>query len=266
MGEPAIALSSVRESFHFDDNIGIVPAMITFRDLSPNVEVIAAGAPPPLPAPLEAEVAALWNGARIRRPDGLHDGRLFAVEAMTPSRITGRFVPYRRLVAQRANPALFAALGVRPLAVSGLLTCANGIVFGRRAAGVTDDPDRWELVPSGGVSPECADVAGRVDLGRQILAELVEETGLDSAEVAAPEILCAVENDRSHVIDVGIALTTALSGAEVLARHARRASREYVELAVVAKADVPAFVAARERGLIAVSRALLDRIGLTSAR
>ncbi len=240
--------------------------MITVHDLSPNVEVIAAGDPPPLPARLDAEVAALWERARALRPDGLRDGGLFTVEAMTPLRITGRFVPYRRLVAQRAKPALFGALGVRPLAVSGVLTCADGVVFGRRAADVTEDAGRWELVPSGGVSPECADAAGRVDLGRQIGIELGEEVGVAADAVGAPEILCAVEDNRSHVIDVGIALASPLSGAEVRARHARRASREYAELAVVAKADVPAFVAARGRELIEVSRALLERLGFTSAR
>jgi hypothetical protein len=239
--------------------------MITVHALSPNVEVIAEGKAPPLAADLESAVVAAWDGARARRPS-LTDGELFSVETMSASRISGQFVPYRRLIAQRAHPALFAALGIRPLAVSGVLTCADGIVFGRRAAGVTDDPDRWELVPSGGVSPENAGGAGRVDLVRQILAELVEETGLESTEVVAVEILCAVEDAQSHVVDVGIALTSPLSGAEVLARHARRAGREYVELAVVAKSDVPAFAAARGRELIAVSRALLDRLEITSAR
>ena len=239
--------------------------MITVHDLSPNVEVIAEGDPPPLPAPLEAEVAALWDQARAHRP-GLADGRIFSVERFSAARIAGRFVPYRRLMAQRAKPALFAALGVRPLAVSGVLACSDGIVFGRRAADVTDDAGSWELVPSGGVPPECADAAGRVDLARQIRSELVEEIGLESTEVTASEILCAVEDDQSRVIDVGFALASPLSAAEVRARYVRRASREYAELAIVAKADVSAFAAEHKRNLIAVSRVLLDCLGLTSAR
>jgi hypothetical protein len=237
--------------------------MVTVHALSPNVEVIAGSEAPALPPALEAEITATWNAERTRRY-GLIDGLIFSVERFSAARIEGRYVPYRRLVAQRADPTLFADLRVRPLAVSGVLTCKGGIVFGRRAADVADDPGRWELVPSGGVSPDSAGPGRRVDLGRQIRAELDEEMGLKSADVSSLKVICAVEDDKTRVIDVGIAIMSPLISAEILARHGRNVSREYSELAVVSRRNLPEFVTAR--AVIPVSRALLEQVGFTFAR
>lgn len=237
--------------------------MVTVHALSPNVEVIAGSEAPALPPALEAEVTAIWNAERARRY-GLVDERIFSVERFSPARIEGRYVAYRRLVAQRADPTLFADLRVRPLAVSGVLTCKGGIVFGRCAADVASDPGRWELVPSGGVSPDSAGPGGRVDLGRQIRAELDEEVGLKSADISSLKMICAVEDDETRVIDVGIAIVSPLISAEVLARHGRSVSREYAELAVVSRRNLPEFVTAR--AVIPVSRALLEQVGFTFAR
>lgn len=243
--------------------------MITVHDLSPNVEVRADPRSPPLSADLEKAVTAAWDAERARRP-GLTDGTLFSVDHFSAERITGRFVPYRHRIAQRARPELAAALAVRPLAVSGVLMCADGVVFGRRAAALTDAPGRWELVPSGGVEAQAmdtpADAAGRVNLRRQILAELAEEIGLDPGDVFGLELFCAVEDDDSGIVDIGIALASSLSAETVRRRHAERGSGEYVEIAIVAVSQVPGFVAAREGELLAVSRVLLERRGLLAAR
>lgn len=251
-----------RDRFRNDDNTAILKGMITVHDLSPNVEVIAQGEAPPLPASLEAEVSAIWEKEKAQRPDGLFDGLIFSVASLAPARISGQFVPYRRLIAERAKPVLVATLRVRPLAVSGLLVSADGVAFGRRAVGLTDDAGRWELVPSGGVTPECADASGRVDLRRQILAELAEEVGLDANAVVVSGPFVAIEDGDSHGVDIGLALATPLSGNEVRAHHARRGSPEYRELAIVAESEISRFVAVHEGALIGVSRALLERKGL----
>lgn len=235
--------------------------MITVHDLFPNVEVRADPGSPPLSADLEKAVATAWEAERARRPD-LTDGTLFSIERFSADRIAGRFVPYRHRIAQRARPELAAALAVRPLAVSGLLLCADGVVFGRRADRLTDAPGKWELVPSGGVEASAADTAGRVDLRRQILAELAEEIGLDAGDVSGLELFCAVEDDDSGIVDIGIALASSLSAETVRRRHAERGSGEYVEIAIIAVSQVPGFVAAREGELPAVSRVLLERRGL----
>ena len=236
--------------------------MITVHDLSPNVEVWAEPAPPDLPDALAAEVAALWEKDKARRGVQLFDGLMFSVTALAPARIAGHFVPYRWLVAQRARPALAASLKVRSLAVSGLIAAADGVVFGRRAAWLTDDAGCWELIPSGGIDPESVGADGRVDLRRQLLAELAEEVGLGAEEVTVSEPFCAVENEKNRVLDIGFMITTGLSKKEVRARQARLRRPEYAELAVVAAGDIPAFVASRGAALVEISRAILGAKGL----
>ncbi|MBM3565535.1 MAG: hypothetical protein FJX42_05425 [Alphaproteobacteria bacterium] len=239
--------------------------MITVHGLSPNIEVLVSPGQPPLSADLHQAVMAAWVAERARRPN-LTDGSLFSIEDFSPQRITGRLVPYRRLVAARVRPELAARLAVRPLAVSGLLSCADGIVFGHRAPGVTDDAGRWELVPSGGVDDKAA-TGDRVDLGRQILSELHEEIGLESGDVSGLDIFCAVEDSETGTVDIGIALTTPLPAVEVHRGHKKCGDGEYAEIEIVAPDKIAAFVAGRGASLITVSRALLTYRNLpTSAR
>ena len=235
--------------------------MITVHDLSPNVEVLAGSGAAAAAPEVERAVATAWQAERARRPT-LFDGTLFSVDRFSAARIAGRFVPYRYLVGQRARPELFESLRVRPLAVSGVLACADGIVFGRRAAGLTDDSGMWELVPSGGVDAQAADSSGRVDLRRQIMVELAEEVGLAPGDISATEFFCAVEDSVSHTIDIGIALSSPLAADAVRARHARAGHAEYPEIQIIAGDGIADFVAGLGDGLLAASRALLARRGL----
>jgi len=107
---------------------------------------------------IEAEVERLWQAEQARRGKALFNGKILSAVEITPNGILGQIVEYRHLIAQRAQPELFGALNVRPVAVSGLLDCANGIVFGRRAGSMTQDAGLWELAPSGGL--DTSKVAG----------------------------------------------------------------------------------------------------------
>ncbi len=237
--------------------------MITVHDLSPNVEVlVGSGAAAAAPG-VEKAVTAAWKAERGKRRD-LFDGTLFSVERFSTGRIFGRFVPYRYLIAQRARPELFESLRVRPLAVSGLLACAEGVVFGRRGADLTDTPGIWELVPSGGVDSKAADSSGRVDLRRQIATELAEEVGLGTGDLASAEFFCAIEDSVSQTIDIGIAMTSPLTADAVRARHAGCKNREYDAIEIIEVAALPEFATGLGEQLLAVSRALLQRRGLLS--
>ena len=52
----------------------------------------------------------------------------------------------------------------------------------------------------------------------------------------------------------------------VRARHARQGSPEYSEIVVVAESEIPRFAASLGAALAPVSRALLERRGLISAK
>jgi hypothetical protein len=143
--------------------------------------------------------------------------------------------------------------------VSGLFQCAGGVVFGRRAAALMQDPGQWELVPSGGLDTARLRVGGQVDYRAQILTELHEELGIAAASVSEIRPYCLVEDTDSHVMDIGIALASPLSAAAVLRLHRGAAMPEYDELRIIAPAGAAAFAHAQGPRLVAVSAALLGR-------
>jgi len=223
---------------------------VSLRVGPPPRRIRVAPAPPIAPELAEA-VADEWRQARAERP-ALFDGPLFSVLSWDGAELVGAFMGYRHFVAQRRLPELRASLRIRPLAVSGLLECADGIVFGRRGD-TTQDAGLWELVPSGGIdaAPE-----GIVDPAAHLRREAAEELGLHDLAVDPP--FAAVEDEGSGVLDIAMVARSPLDAAAILAAPR---SAEYGELAVIAPAAVPDFVA--RRAVAAVSLALLRERGLT---
>ena len=226
--------------------------------------VTAEGTLPPLDADLEHRVEELWRKEQTRRGTSLFNGTLLSVASRSPARIEAGLTEYRRFVAQRCDPTLVARLGVRPLAVSGLMRCRDGLVFGRRAETSTQDPGRWELVPSGSVDGRAVRPGGHVDLIRQLLEELREETGCSAAAVTSAEPFLLVEDTAQGVIDIGIELVVDLDAESVLASHRAAASKEYDMLRVVPLTELARFVSEARPPLVQVSRALLHARCATS--
>lgn len=183
-----------------------------------------------------AAIDAHWQAAQQKRP-GLFDGAILSVVTLSPQRLVVAPARYRDLVAARMAPHVRAELGLRPLAVSGLLSCPDGLVFGRRAADVTQAPGLWELVPSGGVDAPVE--WAPPDLTRQILTELREEIGLrpDQVRVGAP--LGLIDDQDSGVVDVVMPLWTDLRGDEIQQAYKAHASAEYdAVLATLSPEDI----------------------------
>jgi hypothetical protein len=192
----------------------------------------------------------------------LFNGHVFSADRITPTDITGHVTEFRRIVAQMEQPALFAALGLRPLAVCGVLRCADGVPFGRRHPAAIYQPSMWQLPPAGSVDPGRIEADGRVDLRAQVLAELIEELGISPDQVDGPHPLCVVEHPGSHVSDVGLALVTRLTGAEVLEAHRLHANAEYGVVRVVPFAELADFVDGAGDLLVPPARVVLTRAGL----
>lgn len=217
---------------------------------------------PNLGADLNQRIQDIWDAEQANRGGLLFDGKLFSVDHVSENQITGRFVPYRSLIAQRVDPSLFEALKVRPLAVSGLLRCASGIVFGLRGDGLTQDGGLWELAPSGGVDGDSINGDGYVDLTRQIGVELSEELGLSLSQVTNVKPFCLIEDTDSHVFDVGLELCTDLGETDVRAAYENKASDEYEALNFVREDEVADFVDRQDKDVLPVSRLLLQTRGL----
>jgi hypothetical protein len=81
-----------------------------------------------------------------------------------------------------------------------------------------------------------------VDVVAMLLTELAEEIGLQAHDVSNPCPLGMVEHAGSHVLDLGIALTTPRSATEILAIHAASGNGEYDPLMIVPHAELQAFL------------------------
>lgn len=193
-----------------------------------------------------------WDQEQKGRARPLIDGKLFSFVAHMPPRMRGCIIPYRRFVAQNRNPELFPKLRVRPVAVSGLVMCEDGVVFGRRA-GTLVDAGCWELAPSGSIDNP------RAGARAQLLKELTEETGIPAAAVNDIAPLAVIDDEGAHTVDIGYTLFVQLSALDIR-RYAQRASGEYDTLEVVPTDQLERFLAAHD--VIEVSRALLKQARL----
>ncbi len=194
-------------------------------------------APPPAAPPGGAVVARRWAAAGAARP-ALFNGRVFSASAIAPDRIAGWWTDYRHALAQIREPALFAALGIRALAVNGVVSGPDGIVFGRRDAGAVYQAGLWQCPPAGSV--EARDGEDAVDLRAQLLAELAEELGMPASAVGGFRPLAAVKHPGSHVVDVGVALDTAWDAARIERAWAATANGEYDRLVSIPREAVRA--------------------------
>jgi hypothetical protein len=209
-------------------------------------------------------VARRLRASRRRRGRGLVQRRVFSADVITPDLITGHLTEFRRIVAQMECPQLFDALAVRPLAVCGVLRCADGVVFGRRHARAVYQADMWQLPPAGSVDAQAVGKDGRVDIRRQLLSELREEVGLSPDDVGAPVPLCVVEHPGSHVCDLGMALTTSRSGDAVRITHQTLGNGEYPTLLIVPVWELSAFLAVAGSLVVPPAPVFLTRAGLLS--
>jgi hypothetical protein len=235
--------------------------MLNVHLLQSEPRVTLGAAAPTIGPGIEARVDEIWQREKELRSHDLYNGRLFSVDHCDAKTIVGWISEYRYFLAQRREPSLHAALKIKPLAVTGILSCSDGVLFGRRSGRSEMDAGCWELVPSGGVDDAAVGSAGQVSLERCILIELEEETGIGASELSAPSRAVALVKDpQSHVTDVGIMLSIASSAAQIQHRFAALENREYSELEIVAPADVRAFRRNRADSLGSVSAALLDTL------
>ena len=219
--------------------------MLRLHHFTPALTV-GSSSPFEVPEALVERVREHWQAALAERP-GLFDGPILTVTALGRDHIEVAPTSYRFLLAAKDDPELKAALNLRPLAVSGLLRCPKGYVFGHRALTLTEAPGVWELVPSGGVEPSGA----LVDVKAQVLKELREEIGLETSEVQTAGPVGCIEDLASGVIDIVIPMSTPRTAAEIRRAHETKATREYSELHFGEAAP------GGSDGLLAVSREIL---------
>ena len=213
------------------------------------------------PPAFEPAIEAAWAAAQARAGGRLFDGRVFSVTDFTPNRIAGQLVSYRLAVAAYADPALAAALRLRPLSVCGVLRMADGILFGQRQLGATYEAGLWQTPPAGSVDAGAVR-DGVVDAMGQIRTELAEEIGLDWLRIAACRAMTLVEHAATGVHDLAFLLETPAGFAEVAACHAATGCTEYTELRAVPEPALAGFLAAEAGRVVPAAALFLRALGL----
>lgn len=214
---------------------------------------------PVLSPDVEDEVERIWVEQQKRKNKTFFNGRILSATNVTFTGLEGCIAEYRHLVAQQVNPQLYDELKVQPVALSGLLECPDGIVFGKRARNLLQESGQWELVPSGGIDTRGVEYLGHpieVDFTHHILKELKEEVGLTSA-ITKIRPFCLVEDTDSHVFDIGIAIETFFPFDDLVAMHKEKATDEYDELRVIPKTEIINFIDKEDAQLVGVSKMLL---------
>lgn len=179
---------------------------------------------------MESRVSKLWDCANEKRGGALFNGRLLSIsaasEAPSAGTVVGEFTEYRRFLAQLEDPSLYGELQVNPLAVTGLIDCADGILIGKRGE-VTEDAEYWEVLPSGGVGELCVSDSGEVDLASQLRREFEEEVGKGLPGFVNVSPAFWMLEESTHVVDIVLRATVKSTLTEVLQRFKANKNREY---------------------------------------
>ena len=226
-------------------------------DVEPGIRVIANAGRPNLDAETEAAVELAWQNARAETPS-LFNGAVFSVDRIAASQLEGHWTEYRRIVARLRLPALADVLGVRPLAVAGLIEGPDGIVLGRRPSTAVYQPGLWQLAPAGNVDPG-AELAGGIDVVAALGTELREELGLELTTMSVPRPLCLVEHPHIGILDLCLAMRTALPAEAIHAAHSGGGDGEYPEIVVVPRSRLTAWLADRGPAVAPQVALFLDR-------
>lgn len=99
---------------------------------------------------------------------------------------------------------------------------------------------------------------GFIDFKRALLRELQEETGISPYFVSSADLVCMVEDRKTHLFDLVIKMETNISAAEVLTLCGKKAGGEYSDFKIIAAHDLDGFVTAEKENVSLASRTILD--------
>jgi hypothetical protein len=229
------------------DGVAIHPLDPGFR--------LEVGLPWQSPAALAPRIAAIWRAEKEKHGDRLTNGLVYGLESVGADVLRIQQSDYCHVLARRLAPDLVAAgLTFRPLGVTGLLLCADGLVLGQRGLHVATDSGLWEAAPAGGLA--------KPDPRGQVLEELHEELGVAAADITSADACGLVEDLPSGVLDIVFRLRTPLTGAAVQAAYRSLATDEYAQVTIIDLAALPAFLDRNRQNLLPALVPMLRLAGL----
>lgn len=202
--------------------------MIKTQSITENIIIQLKKNSPP-PPDIEQQINEIWEIEKANRGCHLFNGEILSFICFKQGILEAQVSDYRTYLAQLRDPNLYKWLKIQALAVSGIITFESSIVFGKRAMHVTQAPGKWELVPSGSLTPGAIKNNGNLAIEEQFFEELYEELGLKRTMVASLHPFLLVEDTKTHVIDIGIDVK--LSGNRYdISRALKQRSDEYSEI------------------------------------
>lgn len=153
----------------------------------------------------EAEIDRIWQQQLELSGGKLFNGKMLNFMSYFQERMVGQFIDYKYYLAQLIEPKLASILHIQPIAISGITMAGDNILCGRRSVNVTQYPGFYELAPSGGMDPVHAE-QDVFNLGKQLMSELVEETGIIEKNVISIVPIAWVFDQQKESFEICMAI------------------------------------------------------------
>lgn len=188
----------------------------------------------------QTRVESIWQYELAQRPKLFNDplkGYLSHVRTSSGKLvIESTTSSYKHFLAQLRDPDLEL---VQPLAVSGIAIDNNGqVLIGKRDRNVTEYPDTFEFVPSGGIS---SDPPAGQPFQQQLVIELEEESGIPLSAVEEIVPLGLTYDPLHRVYDIVVLVRLSI---EVDVQSLE--STEYSEFRLLDISELESFLTANE--------------------
>ena len=170
-----------------------------------NISLSLSECPLQIDAKQLQQIEDIWSRESARRP--LFNGKVVSYLSHGRDgnglRICCFVADYKYLLAQIINQEL--DLGIRPLAVSGLLVDSQNQTLFATRKNVSEYSGYYEFVPSGGLDAALIS-AGSIDFTQQLKVEFEEETGICADNLGLITAYCLVFDAKHRVYDIGCVL------------------------------------------------------------
>ena len=202
-------------------------------------------------------VDKIWSEAQ-RKNSRLFDGSILSCISDSSNRIISTIDNYRLFFSKKSHPVLLDKIKIMPIAVSGILECKDGFVFGKRAKFTTQDAELWELVPSGGLDASIINDINTYDFKQQLLTELYEEMGINQDMLRTITPFCYVIDHEASVLDIGIYMYSDVNQETINQCFTTFSSFEYESIIFIPRNIIIDFIAMEGQNLSSISVAIME--------
>lgn len=241
-----------------------MPDYVKYIDVRPKVSLKVSDHQHTLDSTILNRVDAIWNAALKSPACHLFNGTIYSVYETVPSGFLTRPTEYKYYYAQLIDPTLTSYLNISPLACTGILTCNDGLVLGKRSENVTLDAGKWELAPAGTFDEDCLS-NGLLDASKLIKKEIHEELGIPETLVETMGAIAAFEDPVAYTVDILMRVHVPIFKAQLFEYFNKRAQAEYTNVDVVPLHSLEAFASQKQDHLNWVSLAALSRLDMLTA-